>query len=111
MLMESSRNHVAAAVEKEAGWTLVASLLASIPREVDNLSLAFYLCKFQILFLWVLLLWMQELEDQIFDVLSFWASLFNKNLDISQREDLSSSIWFVIPYFIGYVYSSVMLQL
>ncbi|CDP02785.1 unnamed protein product [Coffea canephora] len=66
MLMESSRNHVAAAVEKEAGWTLVASLLASIPRE--------------------------ELEDQIFDVLSFWASLFNKNLDISQREDLSSSI-------------------
>lgn len=66
MLMESSRNPVAAAVEKEAGWTLVASLLASIPRE--------------------------ELEDQTFDILSLWAPLFNKNLDISQREDLSPSI-------------------
>lgn len=66
MLMESSRNPVAAAVEKEVGWTLVASLLASIPRE--------------------------ELEDQTFDILSLWAPLFNKNLDISQREDLSPSI-------------------
>ncbi|KAL3525448.1 hypothetical protein ACH5RR_013820, partial [Cinchona calisaya] len=66
MLMESSRNPVAAAVEKEAGWTLLSSLLASMPKE--------------------------ELEDQIFDILSLWASLFNGNLDISQREDLNSSI-------------------
>lgn len=34
MLTESSRNPVAAIVEKEAGWYLLSSLLASMPREV-----------------------------------------------------------------------------
>lgn len=36
MLMESSKNPIAAAVEKEAGWTLVSALLASMPKEVNN---------------------------------------------------------------------------
>jgi len=34
MLTEDSRNPVAATVEKEAGWLLLSSLLASIPKEV-----------------------------------------------------------------------------
>lgn len=34
--MESSRNPVAAAAEKEAGWTLVSALLASMPKEVNR---------------------------------------------------------------------------
>lgn len=34
MLTESSRNPVAAAVEKEVGWYLLSSLLASMPKEV-----------------------------------------------------------------------------
>ena len=34
MLLESSRNPVAATVEKEVGWLLLSSLLASMPKEV-----------------------------------------------------------------------------
>lgn len=34
MLTESSRNPVAATVEKEVGWYLLSSLLASMPKEV-----------------------------------------------------------------------------
>lgn len=66
MLIESSRNPIAAAVEKEAGWTLVSALLASMPKE--------------------------EFEDQIFDILSLWASVFSGNANINQTEDLNSSI-------------------
>lgn len=34
MLTEYSRNPLAATVEKEAGWLLLASLIASMPKEV-----------------------------------------------------------------------------
>lgn len=36
MLTESSRNTLVATVEKEAGWLLLSSLLASMPKEVYN---------------------------------------------------------------------------
>ncbi|CAK7344401.1 unnamed protein product [Dovyalis caffra] len=68
MLTESSRNPIAAAVEKEAGWLLLSSLLSSMPK--------------------------QELEDQVFDILSLWATLFSGNpeREIKQIEDLASKI-------------------
>ncbi|KAL6961018.1 hypothetical protein U1Q18_038781 [Sarracenia purpurea var. burkii] len=68
MLTESSRNPMAAIVEKEAGWLLLSSLLASMPNE--------------------------ELEDQVFDILSLWAALFTGNAEnqIKQTEDLTSTI-------------------
>ncbi|XP_050228760.1 protein SWEETIE isoform X2 [Mercurialis annua] len=50
MLTESSRNPMAATVEKEAGWLLLSSLLYAMPKE--------------------------ELEDQVFDILSLWAPIF-----------------------------------
>ncbi|KAL4652128.1 hypothetical protein ACB092_01G210800 [Castanea dentata] len=53
MLTESSRNPVASTVEKEAGWLLLSSLLASMPKE--------------------------ELEDQVFDILSLWVTVFSGN--------------------------------
>uniref|UniRef100_A0A6N2MN55 Uncharacterized protein n=1 Tax=Salix viminalis TaxID=40686 RepID=A0A6N2MN55_SALVM len=66
---ESSRNPVAAIVEKEAGWLLLSSLLSSMPK--------------------------QELEDQVFDILSLWATLFSGNpeREIQKIEDLASRIW------------------
>ncbi|KAJ6750257.1 hypothetical protein OIU85_000855 [Salix viminalis] len=69
MLTESSRNPVAAIVEKEAGWLLLSSLLSSMPK--------------------------QELEDQVFDILSLWATLFSGNpeREIQKNEDLASRIW------------------
>ncbi|KAJ6368417.1 hypothetical protein OIU78_000917 [Salix suchowensis] len=69
MLTESSRNPVAAIVEKEAGWLLLSSLLSSMPK--------------------------QELEDQVFDILSLWATLFSGNpeREIQKIEDLASRIW------------------
>ncbi|XP_077230289.1 HEAT repeat-containing protein isoform X2 [Tasmannia lanceolata] len=68
MLSDFSRNPTAATVEKEAGWLLLASLLASMPKE--------------------------ELEDQVFDILSLWAAPFGGNSEsqIKQAEDLSSEI-------------------
>ncbi|KAJ6738777.1 PROTEIN SWEETIE [Salix koriyanagi] len=68
MLTESSRNPVAAIVEKEAGWLLLSSLLSSMPK--------------------------QELEDQVFDILSLWATLFSGNpeREIQKIEDLASRI-------------------
>lgn len=68
MLTESSRNTLAATVEKEAGWLLLSSLLASMPKE--------------------------ELEDQVFDILSLWATLFSGNAEhiIKQNGDLTSKI-------------------
>ncbi|KAK2986819.1 hypothetical protein RJ640_011044 [Escallonia rubra] len=68
MLTESSRNSMVATVEKEAGWLLLSSLLASMPKE--------------------------EMEDHVFDILSLWAALFNRNPDyqINQTEDLASLI-------------------
>ncbi|PON93486.1 Coatomer beta subunit [Trema orientale] len=68
MLTESSRNPVAAVVEKEAGWYLLSSLLASMPRE--------------------------EIEDQVFDILSLWADLFrgNPEHETKQSGDLTSRI-------------------
>ena len=38
---------------------------------------------------------MQELEDEVFDILSLWASLFSGNPEhqIMRTGDLSSSIW------------------
>ncbi|OEL32096.1 hypothetical protein BAE44_0006885 [Dichanthelium oligosanthes] len=53
MLNGFSRNPVAAIAEREAGWLLLASLLASMPKE--------------------------ELEDQVFDVLLLWAGPFTGN--------------------------------
>ncbi|XP_004232371.1 protein SWEETIE isoform X1 [Solanum lycopersicum] len=68
MIMESSRNPMAAAVEKEAGWMLLSSLLACMPKE--------------------------ELEDQVFDILSLWASAFQGSPErhISETKDLQSNI-------------------
>ncbi|MCD7456258.1 hypothetical protein HAX54_031039 [Datura stramonium] len=68
MIMESSRNPMAAAGEKEAGWLLLSSLLACMPKE--------------------------ELEDQVFDILSLWASAFQGNPEhhISETKDLQSNI-------------------
>ncbi|KAM3363202.1 protein SWEETIE isoform X1 [Capsicum galapagoense] len=68
MIIESSRNPMAAAVEKEAGWMLLSSLLGCMPKE--------------------------ELEDQVFDILSLWASAFQGNPEchISETKDLQSNI-------------------
>ncbi|XAR51547.1 hypothetical protein NMG60_11006202 [Bertholletia excelsa] len=68
LLMESSRNPTAATVEKEAGWLLLSSLLASMPTE--------------------------ELEDQVFDILSLWAALFTGDAEnqIKHAADLTSTI-------------------
>ncbi|XP_021759988.1 protein SWEETIE-like isoform X1 [Chenopodium quinoa] len=68
MLTKSSRNPGAATTEKEAGWLLLASLLASIPIE--------------------------ELEDQTFDILALWAPLFSGNpeLEVRQSGELTSKI-------------------
>ncbi|KAF8399147.1 hypothetical protein HHK36_015012 [Tetracentron sinense] len=68
MLTESSRNPLTATVEKEAAWLLLGSLISSMPKE--------------------------ELEDQIFDILSLWAALFSGNPEhrIKQVEDLKSEI-------------------
>ncbi|XP_078444054.1 HEAT repeat-containing protein [Wolffia australiana] len=64
MLTESNRNPVSGTVEKEAGWLLLASLLASMPRK--------------------------DLEDQVFDILLLWAGPFVTNIDdyISEKQDL-----------------------
>ncbi|TKY64772.1 HEAT repeat-containing protein 5B [Spatholobus suberectus] len=69
MLTEHSRNPVAATVEKEAGWLLLSSLLASLPKE--------------------------ELEEDVFDILALWASLFtgNPENEIMKTEDLMSRIY------------------
>ncbi|KAL0449995.1 UNVERIFIED_CONTAM: protein SWEETIE [Sesamum latifolium] len=68
LLMQSNRNPVAAAVEKEAGWNLLSSLLTSVSRE--------------------------ELRDQVFDILALWASTFSGNVKqhINQTQDLTSEI-------------------
>ncbi|CAA0839600.1 HEAT repeat-containing protein, partial [Striga hermonthica] len=68
LLMDSSRNPVAAAVEKEAGWNLLSSLLTSMSKE--------------------------ELHDQAFDILALWASTFSGHPKhhISQTNDLTSEI-------------------
>ncbi|KAH7554386.1 hypothetical protein JRO89_XS12G0185600 [Xanthoceras sorbifolium] len=68
MLTESSKNTMVATVEKEAGWLLLSSLLASMPKE--------------------------ELEDQVFDILSLWATLFSGNAEhvIKQNGDLASGV-------------------
>ncbi|XP_024982998.1 protein SWEETIE isoform X2 [Cynara cardunculus var. scolymus] len=71
MLTEASRNPVVATVEKEAGWLLLSSLLSSMPKE--------------------------EMEDQVFDILSLWADLFSRGQEyqVDSTEDLSSriSVW------------------
>ncbi|KAK4416508.1 protein SWEETIE [Sesamum alatum] len=68
LLTQSSRNPAAAAVEKEAGWNLLSSLLTSVSRE--------------------------ELHDQVFDILALWASTFSGNVKqhINQSQDLTSEI-------------------
>ncbi|MCL7033976.1 hypothetical protein MKW94_027185 [Papaver nudicaule] len=68
LLTEYSRNPVAATAKNEAGWLLLASLIASMPKE--------------------------ELEDQVFDVLSLWASPFGGSQEYAakQNEDLTSEI-------------------
>ncbi|KMT18503.1 hypothetical protein BVRB_2g026440 isoform A [Beta vulgaris subsp. vulgaris] len=68
MLTVSNRNPGAATVEKEAGWLLLASVLASIPKE--------------------------ELEDHTFDILALWAPLFSGNPELENRQtgDLASKI-------------------
>ncbi|KAH9602675.1 hypothetical protein KSS87_010209 [Heliosperma pusillum] len=71
MLTKPSRNPEAATVEKEAGWVLLASLLASVPKE--------------------------EFEDQVFDVLALWAPLFSGNpeLEVHKSGDWTPliSVW------------------
>ncbi|XP_020259958.1 HEAT repeat-containing protein 5B [Asparagus officinalis] len=64
MLTESSRSPVAATVEKEAGWVLLASLISSMPKE--------------------------ELQDQVFDILLLWAEPFLGNHEsyIRKNQDL-----------------------
>ncbi|KAG9458284.1 hypothetical protein H6P81_002792 [Aristolochia fimbriata] len=66
MLTEFRPN--SAKVEKEAGWLLLASLIASMPKE--------------------------ELEDQVFDILSLWAAPFggHPELQIKQVEDPASEL-------------------
>ncbi|XP_068658237.1 protein SWEETIE isoform X2 [Aristolochia californica] len=66
MLTEFRPN--SAMVEKEAGWLLLASLIASMPKE--------------------------ELEDQVFDIMSLWAAPFggNPELQIKQVEDPASEL-------------------
>ncbi|KAI3985597.1 hypothetical protein MKX01_033880, partial [Papaver californicum] len=68
LLTEYSRNPVAATAKNEAGWLLLASLIASMPKE--------------------------ELEDQVFDILSLWASPFGgiQEYPTKQNEDLTSEI-------------------
>ncbi|KZV35643.1 HEAT repeat-containing protein 5B [Dorcoceras hygrometricum] len=68
LLMESSRNPAASAVEKEAGWTILSSLLSSMSKEV--------------------------LQDQVFDILSLWAPTFSRNpkQHINQAHDIASEI-------------------
>ncbi|CAM0910461.1 unnamed protein product [Alopecurus aequalis] len=68
MLNGFSRNPVAATAEREAGWLLLASLLASMPKE--------------------------ELEDQVFDVLLLWASPFTGNPEsyLSHIQDWASEL-------------------
>ncbi|XP_039034805.1 protein SWEETIE isoform X2 [Hibiscus syriacus] len=60
LLTESSRDAITAKIEEEAGWLLLSSLLSSMPKE--------------------------ELEDQVFDILSMWAGLFNGNPEDVIRE-------------------------
>ncbi|KAK7374934.1 hypothetical protein VNO80_08377 [Phaseolus coccineus] len=69
MLTGHSRNPVAATVEKEAGWLLLSSLLASIPKE--------------------------ELEQDVFDILALWATLFTENPEneMKKTDDLMSRIY------------------
>ncbi|KAI3768087.1 hypothetical protein L2E82_18519 [Cichorium intybus] len=71
MLTEASRNPVVATVEKEAGWLLLSSLLSSMPKE--------------------------EMEDQVFDILSLWTDVFSRGQEhqTDTSEDLSSkiSVW------------------
>lgn len=55
MLSESSRNPVVAAVEKEAGWFLLSSLLASLRREVY-----YYFCILKFCYLIVTLVFFKK---------------------------------------------------
>lgn len=41
MLLQSSPNPVAHTVEKQAGWSLLSSLLASMPKEVEYIPFVF----------------------------------------------------------------------
>ncbi|KAJ3692210.1 hypothetical protein LUZ60_012560 [Juncus effusus] len=59
MLNTVSRNPVASAAVKEAGWLLLASLVSSMPKE--------------------------ELEDQAFDILLLWAGCFAGNVEYYMR--------------------------
>jgi hypothetical protein len=45
MLTESSRNPIAAIVEKEAGWLLLSSLLSSMPKQVCSHSIFIMYCN------------------------------------------------------------------
>ncbi|KAJ6840795.1 HEAT repeat-containing protein 5B [Iris pallida] len=68
MLTEFSRSPAAAAVEKDAGWLLLSSLIASMPKE--------------------------ELEDQVFDVLLLWADPYigDPETHIRGTHDLTSEM-------------------
>ncbi|KAI5432457.1 protein SWEETIE [Lathyrus oleraceus] len=69
MLIEYSHNPLAATVEKEAGWLLLSSLLVSLPKE--------------------------ELEEDVFDILALWATLFtgNPENEVTKTDDLMSRIY------------------
>ncbi|KAF3783314.1 hypothetical protein EJ110_NYTH30338 [Nymphaea thermarum] len=69
MITECSSNPIAAAVEKEAGWLLVASSVASMPKEV-------------------------VLNAQVFDILALWAMAFQGNIDLQIKplDDLKSEV-------------------
>lgn len=93
--MESSRNPLAVPVVKEAGWNLLSSLLTSVSKEVMLIVILCRLIPFQ--FLTEGSLMFQELNDQVFDILAFWASTFSENpkKQIDQSQDLTSDIWLV----------------
>lgn len=90
MLTESSRNPVASTVEKEAGWLLLSSLLASMPKEVlSHLSVLLFGVRTK-----CAILSQQELEDQVFDILSLWVTVFSGSPahEIMQTGDLTFRI-------------------
>ncbi|KAL5651647.1 hypothetical protein ACJX0J_037105, partial [Zea mays] len=90
MLNGFSRNPVAAIAEREAGWLLLASLLASMPKE--------------------------ELEDQVFDVLLLWAGPFTGNPEsylrhiqdwASELRVLSVAVEALTAFIRSFVYPSI----
>lgn len=73
MLSESRRNPVVAAVEKEAGWFLLSSLLGSLQREVYYY---FYVLKFCYSIVTFVFFKKQKYVSKVLCCSHFWVSLF-----------------------------------